>query len=157
MSIRCDYAGLESLPLKLMVVAVVASLSIIPAAEALDGMRTREFIRKAELQLATVVACAETLTVEGPGSVRTISLDFSGEGTVGFSCLTIGDVEDGANVSSIILELRSGAFIIKMVDQPPAWMCSAAGRSLQISSPVLDLRMSAILSDQTEYILVEVC
>jgi hypothetical protein len=157
MSLRCDNAGLESLPLKLMVVAVVASLSIIPAAEALNGMRTREFIRKAELQLATIVACVETLTVEGPGNVRTISLDFRGEGTVGFSRLTIGDAKDGANVSSIILELRSGAFIIKMADQPPAWMCSSAGRSLQISSPVLDLRMSSHLSDQTDYVLVEAC
>jgi hypothetical protein len=155
MSLRCDDAGLESLPLKLMVVAVVASLSIIPAAEALDGMRTREFIRKAELQLATIVACVETLTVEGPGNVRTISLDFSGDGGVGFSHLTIGDAKDGANVSSIILELRSGALIIKMADQPPVWMCSSAGIGLQIGSPVLDLRMSSLLSDQTDYILVE--
>jgi hypothetical protein len=140
-----------------MVVAVVASLSIIPAAEALDGMRTREFIRKAELQLATIVACVETLTVEGPGNVRTISLDFSGDGRVGFSHLTIGDAKDGANVSSIILELRSGALIIKMADQPPVWMCSSAGISLQTSSPVLDLRMSSLLSDQTDYVLVEAC
>jgi len=155
MSLRCDNAGLESLPLKLMVVAVVASLSIIPAAEALDGMRAREFIRKAELQLATIVACVETLTVEGPGNVRTISLDFSGDGRVGFSHLTIGDAKDGANVSSIILELRNGALIIKMADQPPVWMCSSAGISLQISSPVLDLRMSSLLSNQTDYVLVE--
>jgi hypothetical protein len=157
MSLRRDDAGLESLPLKLMVVAVVASLSIIPAAEALDGMRTREFARKAGLQLATVVACAETLTVEGPGNVRTISLDFSGDGAVRFSRLIIGDAKDGANVSSVILELRSGAFVIRMADQPPAWMCSSTGGGLQISSPVLDLRMSSLLSDQTEYILVEVC
>jgi hypothetical protein len=157
MRLRRDDAGLESLPLKLMVVAVVASLSIIPAANALDGMRAREFIGKAELQLATIVVCAETLTVDGPGNVRTIPLDFRGEGRVGFSRLTIGDAEDGANVSSIVLELRSGAFIIKLADQPPVWMRSAAGKSLQISSPVLDLRMSALLSNQTIYVLVEVC
>lgn len=152
---RCDNAGLESLPLKLMVVAVVASLSIIPAAEALDGLRTREFFRKAELQLSRIVACAETLAVEGPGNIRTISLDFSGEGTVGFSRLTIGDAIDGANVSSIILELRNGAYLIKMADQPPAWMRSSSGGSLRISSPVLELRMSSLLSDQTVYVLVE--
>jgi len=156
MSLRCDNAGLESLPLKLMVVAVIASLSIIPASEALNGMRTRDFVRKAELQLATIVGCVETLAVEGPGNVRTISLDFRSEGTVGFLRLSIGDEKGGANVSSIILELRSGSRIIRTVDQPPAWMCSSSGRTLQTDSPIFELRMSSLLSNQTGYILVEV-
>lgn len=157
MSLMHDYAGLESLPLKLMVVAVVASLSIIPAAEALNGMRTREFIRKAELQLAAIVACVETLTVNGPGNIRTLSIDLRSEGSTGFSRMTIGDAKDGANVSSIILELRGGAFIIKTVDRPPAWIRSSSGESLQVSSPLIDLRMSSLLDGEEEYVLVEAC
>lgn len=147
--------GLESLPLKLMVVAVVASLSIIPAAEALDGMRAREFMKRTDLQLAQIIACAETLMVNGPGNVRTISLDFSGEGAVGFSHLSVGDVRGGPNASSIVLVLRNGGFLVRMADQPPVWMCSPSGTSLEISSPVLDLRMSSRISGETEFVVVE--
>jgi hypothetical protein len=157
MSFQGDIGGLESLPLKLMVVAIVASLSIVPAAEALEGMRTREFFRKAELQLATIVASVETLVVGGPGNVRTVSLDFRGDGKVRFSSLAIGDARDGANISSIILELASGALMVRMADQPPAWMCSSAGDRLLITSPTVDLRMSSCLSDEINYVLVEVC
>ncbi len=156
MSLSHDHAALESLPLKLLVVAVVASLSIIPAAEALEGMRTHEFIRKAEAQLAEIVACAEILMVNGPGNVRTISLDFSVDGKAGFSHLTLGDTKDGANCSSVILELRNGAHMIRTADQPSAWLSSANGSGLEISSPVFDLRMSALLLEQRPYILVEV-
>lgn len=157
MSIRKDDSGLESLPLKLMVIAVVASLSIVPASQALDGLRTREFARKAELQLAVIASCAEVLALHGPGNIRTISADFGDQGADESFHLTIGDARNGTNASCIILETRNGRLIVKTLERPPVWLCSPEGTSLEIDSPVFNLRMSAQLADRCSYVLVEVC
>ena len=91
-----------------MIVAIVASLSIIPAGQALEGMRNRDFFRKAELQLQTIISTAEILAINGPGNVRTIALDFSGGGSVRFERLLIGDTRGGANMTCVILTTTSG-------------------------------------------------
>ncbi len=155
MHLARDVQGLESLPLKLMVVAIVASLSIIPAAEALDSLRVRDFMRRADMQIAQLVSCAEMLTIDGPGNVRAFSLDFSGHGKERFSRLMIGDSLDGPNRSSVVLELRGGGFIVKSALNPPAWMCSADLGCLELDSPVSKIRMTNVRSDNGTYIVVE--
>ncbi len=155
MHLARDDHGLESLPLKLMVVAIVASLSIIPAAEAMDSLRVRDFMRRADTQLAQLVSCAEMLTIDGPGNVRTFSLDFSGHGKERFSRLMIGDSPDGPNRSSVILELRGGGFIVRSACNPPARMCSTDKGCLVLDSPVSEIRMTNIRWDNGTYIVVE--
>ena len=155
MHIASDDQGLESLPLKLMVVAIVASLSIIPAADALDNLRARDFARRADLQLAQVVSCAELLTVAGPGNVRTISLDFSGHGKERFSRLLIGDALDGPNRSSVILELREGDLMVRSANQPPAMLCSPQLKCLEIDSLATEIRMTSVRSGEGTHVIVE--
>lgn len=115
MSLRHDRSGLESLPLKLMIVAVVASLSIIPASEALDSLRVRDFARKAELQLDLVIGTAQVVGIEGPGSVRTLDLDLDGGTRMRFASLSIGDHRGGANMSSVVLRFVGGGLTGKSV------------------------------------------
>ncbi len=157
MPIASDDRGLESLPLKLMVVAIVASLSIIPATEALDSLRGKDFERRAEVQLAQIVSCAKLLAVDGPGNVRSIALDFSGQGRERFSRLLVGDALDGRNSSSVVLELCGGGVIIRSVDQPPARLCSSQGGRLEISSPITGIRMTSVRADNSIFIVVEEC
>ncbi len=156
MSLRKDCSGLESLPLKLIVVAVVASLSVIPAAQALEVLRTREFEREAALQLAAIVSCAEVLSLRGPGNVRTIPVDLRGGGGACFSSLTIGDTRSGTNASSIVLETSGGHRMIRMADRPPVWLCSVEGTALVVCAPVFGLRMSVPLTGESACVLVEV-
>jgi len=155
MSLRTDRRGLESLPLKLMIIAVVASLSIVPAAEALDNLRNRDFANRVELQLDGMVSTAQFLAIGGPGGVRTISLDFTSEGGVAFERMIIGDGEGRANMSSIVLRFTNGAVMIKTCSDPPVWMRTKEGQGLLIESPHSDLRMSAQIDGRTEYVLVE--
>src|SRR4030042_289174 len=127
MSLRHDRSGLESLPLKLMIVAVVASLSIVPASEALDSLRARDFARKAELQLDLVIGTAQIVGIEGPGSVRTLDLDLDGGTRMRFASLSRGDHRGGANMSSVVLRFVGGGSTVRSAFDPPVWMTGLDG------------------------------
>jgi hypothetical protein len=75
MRLKLDIGALESLPLKLMIVAMVACMSVIPAGQALDELRDRDYVARAKLQLETVISAAQMLMIDGPGGVRTLRLD----------------------------------------------------------------------------------
>jgi hypothetical protein len=156
MRLRHDRSGLESLPLKLMIVAVVASLSIIPASEALDSLRVRDFARKAELQLDLVIGTAQVVGIEGPGSVRTLDLDLDGGTRMRFASLSIGDHRGGANMSSVVLRFVGGGLTVRSASNPPVWMTGLDGESLVIDTPRFKLTLSCVLDNRTCSILLEV-
>lgn len=140
-----------------MIVAIVASLSIIPAAQALEGMKNRDFLRKAELQLEWITSSAEILAINGPGNVRTISLDFSGGSSVRFERLVVGDARNGANMTCVILSFDSGGRLIRTAGEPAVWLTSLDQKGLEISVPIFDLRLTSVLIDSTAFVQAEVC
>ena len=154
MRLKTDSGGLESLPLRLMIVAVVASLSIIPAGEALNNLRNKDFVNRVELQVESIISTAQLLTIAGPGGTRTVSLDFSSEGTLAFERIAIGDGE-GANKSSVVLKFTNGATMVKTCVDPATWLRTEEGSGLLMESPVFELTMSAHIDGRTEYVLVE--
>jgi hypothetical protein len=156
MNLRHDRSGLESLPLKLMIVAVVASLSIIPASEALDSLRVRDFARKTELQLDLIIGTAQVVGIEGPGSVRTLDLDLDGGTRRRFASLSIGDHRGGANMSSVVLRFVGGGSTVRSAFDPPVWMTGPDGESLVIDTPIFKLKLSCVLDNRTCSILLEV-
>ena len=155
MHLRDDRDGLESLPLKLMIVALVATMSVVPASQALDGFRNRDFIARAQLELESIISAAQTVMIEGPGSVRTIHLDFRGDGTMAFDSLSIGDERGGSNMSSIVMRMIGGGILARTATEPPVWITSSSIGSLTIDSPTCDLRLSAKLDGRTALVLAE--
>lgn len=156
MSLREDCHGLESLPLKLIIVAVVASMSIAVAADGLEGLRDKDFLRRARLQVDAIVAAAETVAVEGPGSARTLDLDFSSEGSLGFEGISVGDSTDGPGAASVVLLLSTGASVTGTAEDPPAWICSGGGQGLAIQSCTFGLRLECVLEGETFHVLASV-
>lgn len=150
-----DVNALESLPLKLMIVAIVALMSVIPAGQALEGFRNRDFAMRAQLQLETMVSAAQTLMIEGLGGARSIHFDFSNEGSIRFGSLSIGDSRGGTNMSTVMLRLSVGTSIIRTTSEPPVWMMSKTGETLSVHTPVFDLRFSAQMDNRTTYVLAE--
>jgi hypothetical protein len=150
-----DESALESIPLRLMIVAVVVSMSVIPASQALENLRDGDFVRRAEAQLDLIVSTAEVLAIEGPGGVRTIELDFRSEGSLRFRCMFVGDSEDGANVSAVVLRLSNGGTIVRTADNPTIIMISGSGGGLTIVSSYSCLRLSCEVSGSCPRILAE--
>jgi len=152
---RMSTDALESIPLRLIIIAIVASMSILPAAEALDGLETREFLRRAEIQLDRIVTTAQILSVQGFGNVRTIRLDFSSGSDLGLDELRVGDKPGGSNVSSAVLVLNNGGLLAKTATNPPCQISSRGMTALVCRMTTLDLRMTATMENGTSVIVVE--
>jgi hypothetical protein len=155
MNLLEDRNGLESIPLKLMIVVIVASLSVVPAGQALEGFRNRDFVARAELALESIISTAQSLMIDGPGGVRTLHLDFEGAGHTRFESVSIGDCRGGPNMSAVILHLAGGASIIRTATEPEIWIRAPSGGALMITYPVCDLRLSTQLSDRAAFVLAE--
>jgi hypothetical protein len=139
-----------------MIVAVVTSLSIIPASEALDGLRVRDFARKAGLQLDLIIGTAQVVGIEGPGSVRTLDIDLDGGTRMRFESLYVGDHRGGSNMSSVVLRFVGGGSTVRSASDPPIWMTGLDGEGLVIDTPRFKLTLSCMLDNRTCSILLEV-
>ncbi len=155
MTVAWDERGLESLPLKLVIVAIIATMSVVPAGQTLDAFRDRDYMTRAEVQLESIVSAAETLLVEGPGAVRTLHLDFERQGRAGFESLSVGDRRGGPNMSLVILRTIGGAIMIRGASEPQVWLMGASGSSLDILILSFAVRLSAQLDGRMPYVLAE--
>jgi hypothetical protein len=156
MRIESDSSGLESIPLKLMIIAVIAALSIVPAANALENLEDRDFLRRAEAQLDRILATVEILGVQGPGSLRVLDLDFSSGGSLRFLELTLGDTLGGPRASSVVLTLSTGAKVVKQADDPPVEMSVGGDECLIIRSELSSIRMECVLETAHWYVCLGV-
>ena len=155
MAISDDCRAMESLPLRLMIVAVVVGLSVLPAAEALDTFRNRDLVRRAALELDEIMAAAQVMAIQGPGNVRTLAVDLRGDGSLRFDTLSIGDSEHGPNLSSAVLRFTNGAALSRSALEPPVWLRSASGGALTVGSPVFELRLESVLEQRVLSIVAE--
>lgn len=156
MRLSRDEAGLESLPLRLMIVAIVAAISVVPAAEALGALQDRDFVSRARLAMDRVVYTAQMLSMEGPGAARTVDLDLSSEGALRALRLVVGDSPGGAYASAVVLELSTGGRLVSLASDPSVAMCSLSGAGLEVTSERFSLRMEAGPADGGCVVLVGV-
>ncbi len=155
MAIRDDEA-LESLPMRLIVVAVAAAMSIIPAAEALETLQDRDFVSRARLTMDNLVGVAQMLSMQGPGAARTVDVDLSSEGGLRALGLRVGDVPGGAYASAVTIELSSGASLLRLAQEPPVAMVSSEGGTLVVEAERFTLRMETALLGDERVVTVEV-
>lgn len=155
MAITDDFQAVESIPLRLMIVAVVVCLSVLPAAEALDTFRNRDLVRRSALELDELIAVAQVMAIQGPGNVRTMSVDLRGDGSMRFDRLAIGDSEGGPNMSSATVRFTNGAQISRFAQEPAVWLRSGSGECLIVDSPIAELRLESIYENRMLSIIVE--
>jgi hypothetical protein len=156
MRISQDQRAVEALPLRILIIAIIAAVSIVPAADALESLRQSEFLKRAEHQLDVIISTAETLVMEGPGSARTLALDFSSYGRARFSLLVLGDALGGPGMARVMLTLSTGSKMLSIADNPPVWIRGVGGSGLIIQTPVFDLRLECTLDGGMDYVLAQV-
>ncbi len=147
MRLSGDQRALESFPLRLMIVAVVAAMSVAPAAEALESIQDRDFLSRAGLMMDKIVYAAQMLVMQGPGASRTVELDLSSGGGLSAIRVTIGDTPGGPYGNAVVLELSTGAKLVRLALDPPAYMTSAFGQGLDVESCRFSLAMETLISD----------
>ncbi len=156
MRLKSDKRAVEEIPLRLMIVAVVAAMSVLPAAQALETLRTRDFVVRASQQLDEIIRTADVLSVEGPGSVRTLHLDFASSGRVGLESFEMGGALEGPNSTSVILKLSNGGVLVRSTSSEDATICAKDSAGLRTSAVRFDLRLSAQYEKGRFCILAEV-
>lgn len=144
MGLSADARAVEALPMRLLVVAVVAAMSVVPAAQALETLNDRDFLARAELAADKVVAAAQMLSMQGPGASKVLELDLSSDGGLRISVMTVGDALGGPRASAVVLELSSGARIVRSAEDPPVSMTTDQGSGLEVRSDRPLLWMEAV-------------
>ncbi len=137
-----DTRALEALPLRLLVIAIAASLSVVPAAEALESLRDRSFLQRCETQLDTIIGTCQMISMEGPGAVRTLLMDFRSDGRVRMASLSVGDGWREPGMTSVVMEFTSGAMMIRTASEPAVWITSEDHKGLRVNSQSFCLRVA---------------
>jgi len=150
-----DTRALEALPLRLLVIAIAAGLSIVPAAEALESLRDRSFLQRCEVQLDAIIGTCQIISMEGYGSVRTMSLNFGSEGRLRMASLMIGDSWAEPGMTSVVLELTSGGRMIRTASEPAVWITSTNHEGLRIDSESFSLRLAVGYSSSVPVVVCE--
>ncbi|MCJ7489039.1 MAG: hypothetical protein MUO87_02680 [Thermoplasmata archaeon] len=156
MAIKTDRNALEALPLRLLIVAVVAGLSVVPAAGALQTLQDRSFLDRCAVQVESIVNTAQVVSLEGFGSRRTIDLDFCSDGSLRMNRLGIGGCWTDPTLSSVVLELSSGRKLIRSADEPFVWLATGSHECLETSSPLFTLSLTASWLDGGPLVVCEV-
>ena len=156
MTLACDGDALESLPLRLMIVAVVAGMSIAPAAEALKTLANQGFIQRCEAELDGLIRSSQSVLMEGSGSSRVLGLDFASEGSMYVEMVAIGGERGGPYMACVMLLLSNGNSIIRSATAPPVWLASSDLGRLEVRSERFDLSLTWELQDSGPVIICEV-
>jgi hypothetical protein len=156
MTMAGDRNAIEALPLRLLIVAVVAGLSVAPAASALHTLQDRSFVDRCIIQLETIIHTAQVVAVEGFGSKRTMDVDFRSGGTLKMSGFVMGGRWMEPQMSSIVLELSSGREFLRSAEEPFVWLATESHEGLQSSSPLFALTLTASELDGRPLVVCEV-
>lgn len=131
-------------------------MSVVPAADALESLKDKDFLRRAEAQIEQFVWTAEAVALEGPGSKRTVVMDFTSDGGLRFERLTIGDRAGGPNATAARLTLSTGASIVRLTDTPAVWMSGPMWEAVVVSSTTATVSVMCALESGEERVIVEV-
>jgi hypothetical protein len=74
-------------------------------------------------------------------------LDFSSDGGLKFSKLSLGDRPTGPNASAVVLRLSTGLSMIRIAESPQAVMTGYDGNPLEITDERPCLRLEARVVD----------
>ena len=155
MTLLSDCHALEALPLRLLIIAVVACLSIVPASDALESLRSKAFLQRCETQLEMAVRTSQLISMEGYGAARTVQLDFRSEGDLRMRSVTMGGGWGEPSMSSVILELSSGSRLIRTAVEPAIWMATENGTGLTLQAEMFDLRLTSASIEQGPLVVCE--
>lgn len=156
MPLHADLSAVEALPLRLLIVSVVAGLSVVPAADALQTLQNRGFLDRCSIQLESIVHTAQLISLEGIGSRRTIDVNLDSGGSLRMGSMSLGDMLGGPAMSSVILELSGGQKMIRQASEPFVWLASERHASLVVESPIFTLCLTASEIDGERLVCCEV-
>jgi hypothetical protein len=153
---RLDAKGLEGLPLKLLIVLLLISISspvVFQSLQYHERTVTVETLRTMGEKIRSAVLSAY---VAGPGNVRTVEVAIPVSSHDGQGWMEIGG--PGESIESLSIRCWVGDHIIGTVyvSDPPVRMTSQSGNAVTIHSPGAHLEVSCVELDGEISVLIGV-
>ncbi|MFH0815608.1 MAG: hypothetical protein V1934_02155 [Methanobacteriota archaeon] len=132
MRIRPESGGLEGLPLKIAIVAVVVAIS---SPIIYGSLRTYEMAKlegQMDTEASAIAELAKLLYVGGPGNVQQLIVNLRGGVTASADYMLVGDTPDGAYESCIRYRVKGLAERTLLVESPNVPLYGAGGTSFKM-------------------------
>ncbi len=148
MSLSCDPEGIEGVPIKLLVVAIVLAITvplIFSALRSYDHARVEQGL---EAELDEFVTMVQTIYVSGPGNGVTMEIDIPSGTFSRVETISFGDVLGGSMSSVIRYRLQGRAESLLVLKNPNVPMTGIDNSSLEIASGHYEILAECFVTDQ---------
>jgi len=152
-SITDDLRGLEGLPLKLLMVVLLASLSMPLFMGTLDSYMEELSIRGIEAEIDKVEETALSAFLGGPGSVRIVTVALSDR--TGENVIVIGGPR-GSPESHAVRFHAAGVVKWRYLDTVPIEISTKDDGPISLTSPGASLRFECISHGDEMWLMAEV-
>jgi type II secretory pathway pseudopilin PulG len=151
-----DRSGIEGLPLRLMVVALLISLTLPIALGTLQGFEEQAQVR-AGMRLAEQIGAAATSAyTSGEGNVRVVKLDWPEVPQRLAMSLMLAGSAGSVQSSRVDVVLNGEISGQHYLSDPLVRLVSANSTRLEIVPGCQELRLSCFVEAENAYVLVEV-
>ena len=148
MSLSCDSRGIEGVPIKLLIVAIVLAITgplIFSALMSFDRARVEQGL---EAELDEFVSTVQVIYTSGPGNSVTIEFDIPSGTFTRVETVCFGDVPGGSMSSVIRYRLQGRAESLMVLESPNVPMIGLDNVPLEIASGRYDILAECLVTDQ---------
>lgn len=152
---RWDRRGIEGMPLKLMLIGLMVSLSLPAVIGSLDSYE--ESVAKTSLRTSAeeLAAAATEVFVAGEGNVRTLTVEFSPSASRGDGRIEVGGPLSGAASLGVRCMYGGAVFHTAYMSDPPVRLVTAGG-TLSVGPGPTEIALSCVRTDGRLVVLAEV-
>jgi hypothetical protein len=132
MTLNSDSSAVEGLPLKLIITALVLSITIpasVNALQAYDRMQAQENVRN---EVEHLIISARQVYLGGAGSQRVIEFNPDGGMFYHLDWVSIGDAVGGQNESAIFYRFEDGSTKVILISNPRVALRGEGGGGVRI-------------------------
>jgi hypothetical protein len=150
-----DRSGIEGLPLRLMVVTLLISLTLPIALGTLQGFQEQTLLREG-MRLADLIGSAATSAyTSGEGNVRLVELDWPEAQPSPSIKLMLAGPEGSLLSSRLDVIVNGETSAQRFLSDPLVQLVSIDSRRMEIGPSCQGLRLSCIVAEGAAYVLVE--
>ena len=148
MPLSCDCRGIEGVPIKLLIVAIVLAITVPLIFSALRGFDRARVEQDLEAELEEFVSMVQVIYTSGPGNSVTIEFDIPGGAFTRVETVSFGDVPGGSMSSVIRYRLQGRAESWMVLENPNVPMTGLDNVPLEVASGHYEILAECLVADQ---------
>jgi len=143
MSMRSDGAGIEGLPLQLLIVAIVMGITVPVVYAGLDAYDHGQVQRRIEGELLRLTHAAQQYSIAG-GGAETLALDLRGGSFTSLEYVWIGDTPGGPFANVVRYRISGEGERAIVVDRPTVSMSGPDGTTLVLGAGTIEIHLEVL-------------